>query len=73
MIVDGILIFDGVQADKLTPHIGKGRAEPSDGEGIWRVELYVDWCIEAGADSGVYLKNAPQIQMWTNPLGSGAY
>jgi len=35
------------------------------------VELYVDWCIEAGADSGVYLKNAPQIQMWSNPLGSG--
>ena len=28
-------------------------------------------CIEAGADSGVYLKNAPQIQIWTNPLGSG--
>ena len=36
------------------------------------VELYVDWCIdEEGSDSGVYLKNAPQIQIWTNPLGSG--
>jgi 3-keto-disaccharide hydrolase len=35
------------------------------------VDLYVDWCVEQGADSGVYLKNAPQIQIWFNPLGSG--
>ena len=70
-IVDGILIFDGVQADKLTPHVEKGGQNLQTVKEYGDVELYVDWCIEAGADSGVYLKNAPQIQMWTNPLGSG--
>jgi hypothetical protein len=69
--VDGILIFDGVQADKLTPHVEKGGQNLQTVKEYGDVELYVDWCIEAGADSGVYLKNAPQIQMWTNPLGSG--
>ena len=38
---------------------------------IAHVDLYVDWCVEEGADSGVYLKNAPQIQIWFSPLGSG--
>ena len=70
-VVDGILIFDGVQADKLTPHVEKGGQNLQTVKEYGDVELYVDWCIEAGADSGVYLKNAPQIQMWTNPLGSG--
>ena len=70
-VVDGILIFDGVQADKLTPHVEKGGQNLQTIKEYGDVELYVDWCIEAGADSGVYLKNAPQIQMWTNPLGSG--
>ena len=70
-VVDGILIFDGVQADKLTPHVEKGGQNLQTVKEYGDVELYLDWCIEAGADSGVYLKNAPQIQMWTNPLGSG--
>lgn len=70
-VVDGILIFDGVQADKLTPHVEKGGQNLQTIKEYGDVELYVDWCIEAGADSGVYLKNAPQIQIWTNPLGSG--
>jgi hypothetical protein len=70
-VVDGILIFDGVQADKLTPHVEKGGQNLQTVKEYGDVELYVDWCIEAGADSGVYLKNAPQIQMWTSPLGSG--
>ena len=35
-VVDGILIFDGVQAGQADAARGKGRAEPSDGEGIWR-------------------------------------
>ena len=70
-VVDGILIFDGVQADKLKPHVEKGGQNLQTVKEYGDVELYVDWCIEAGADSGVYLKNAPQIQMWTNPVGSG--
>lgn len=27
-------------------------------------ELYVDWKIPAGADSGIYLRGTPQIQIW---------
>jgi hypothetical protein len=70
-VVDGILVFDGVQADKLTPHVEKGGQNLQTVKEYGDVELYVDWCIEAGADSGVYLKNAPQIQMWSSPVGSG--
>jgi hypothetical protein len=70
-VVDGILVFDGVQADKLTPHVEKGGQNLQTVKEFGDVDLYVDWCIEQGADSGVYLKNAPQIQMWSNPLGSG--
>jgi hypothetical protein len=70
-VVDGILVFDGVGADKLTPHVEKGGQNLQTVKEYGDVELYIDWCIEAGTDSGVYLKNAPQIQMWTNPSGSG--
>jgi hypothetical protein len=70
-VIDGILVFDGVQADKLTPHVEKGGQNLQTVKEYGDVDFYIDWCIEAGADSGVYLKNAPQIQIWTNPLGSG--
>jgi hypothetical protein len=70
-VIDGILVFDGVGADKLTPHVEKGGQNLQTVKEYGDVELYVDWCIEAGTDSGLYLKNAPQIQMWTNPSGSG--
>jgi hypothetical protein len=70
-VIDGILVFDGVQADKQKPPVEKGGQNLQTVKEYGDVDLYVDWCIEAGADSGVYLKNAPQIQMWSNPLGSG--
>ena len=70
-VVDGILIFDGVVADKLTPHVEKGGQNLQTVKEYDDVDLYVDWCIEQGADSGVYLKNSPQIQMWFNNVGSG--
>lgn len=70
-VVDGILVFDGVQADKLTPHVELGGQNLQTVKEYGDVDLYVDWCIEAGADSGVYLKNAPQIQIWSSPAGSG--
>jgi hypothetical protein len=69
-VVDGILVFDGIVADKLTPS-GEGWSESPDHQECGDVDLCVDWCIEAGADSGVYLKNAPQIQMWSNAAGVG--
>ena len=37
-------------------------------------ELYVDWKIEEGGDSGIYLRGSPQIQIWgpdQSPDGSG--
>ena len=34
-------------------------------------EMLVDWKIEAGGDSGIYLRGSPQVQIWDNPLGSG--
>ncbi|MBV9124082.1 MAG: DUF1080 domain-containing protein [Planctomycetes bacterium] len=34
-------------------------------------ELWVDWKITQGGDSGIYLRGNPQVQIWDNPLGSG--
>jgi hypothetical protein len=68
-VVDGILVFDGVGANKETGEKGGQNLQTVKEYGD--VELYVDWCVDDGADSGVYLKNAPQIQIWFNPLGSG--
>ncbi len=34
-------------------------------------ELYADWRIEKGGDSGLYLRGTPQVQIWDNPVGSG--
>ncbi len=70
-VVNGVLVFDGIQADKLDPHVEFGGQNLQSVKAYDDVELYVDWCVEQGADSGVYLKNSPQIQMWFNPSGSG--
>jgi len=70
-VVDGILVFDGAVADSLTPHVEKGGQNLQTIKEYGDVDLYVDWCVEAGADSGVYLKNTPQIQIWFNAVGSG--
>ena len=34
-------------------------------------EMWVDWKITKGGDSGVYLRGRPQVQIWDNPEGSG--
>ena len=37
-------------------------------------EMSVDWKIEKGGDSGIYLRGSPQVQIWdaaANPEGSG--
>jgi hypothetical protein len=70
-VVDGILVFDGVTADKLTPHVEMGGQNLQTIKEYGDVDLYVDWCIEPRADSGIYLKNSPQVQIWTNAAGSG--
>jgi HEAT repeat protein len=59
---DGVLVFDG-EGDSLCT-----AADYAD------FELLVDWKIEKGGDSGLYLRGSPQVQIWdgeANPMGSG--
>jgi hypothetical protein len=73
-VVNGVLEFDGApfnQADNIC-------TEKQYGD----FELLVDWKIEKGGDSGVYLRGSPQVQIWDpdepsqrkngNDKGSGA-
>ncbi len=34
-------------------------------------ELVLDWKIQEKGDSGVYVRGAPQVQIWDEPVGSG--
>jgi HEAT repeat protein len=61
-VVDGVLVFDGRGESLCTA------ADYGD------FELLVDWKIEKGGDSGLYLRGTPQVQIWdpdANPIGSG--
>lgn len=61
-VSDGVLVFDG-KGESL-------RAARDYGD----FELLVDWKIETGGDSGLYLRGSPQVQIWdaeANPAGSG--
>jgi len=61
-VVDGVLIFDGKGESLCAVH------DYAD------FELLVDWKIEKGGDSGIYLRGSPQVQIWdaeANPVGSG--
>ncbi|MEW6251561.1 MAG: family 16 glycoside hydrolase, partial [Planctomycetota bacterium] len=59
-VADGVLVFDG-KGDSLCTARDYGD-----------FELRVDWKIEAGGDSGIYLRGSPQVQIWEKPaVGSG--
>ena len=49
---EGVLTYDG-----------KGQSLCTDRD-YGDFEMYVDWKIPAGADSGIYLRGTPQIQIW---------
>jgi hypothetical protein len=51
-VVDGVLHYDG-KGDSLCTAKDYGD-----------FELLVDWKIPPGADSGIYLRGTPQIQIW---------
>ena len=51
-VVDDVLVFDG-KGDSLCTAKDYGD-----------FELYVDWKILEGGDSGLYLRGTPQVQMW---------
>lgn len=59
---DGVLVFDG-----------RGESLCTDGD-YGDFELFADWKIEEGGDSGIYLRGSPQVQIWgpdQSPDGSG--
>ena len=47
-VVDGILVFDGVQADKLTPHVEKGGQNLQTVKEYGDVDLYVGLASRSG-------------------------
>jgi len=51
-VVDGVLEFDGKGQSLCTAR------DYAD------FELYVDWKILEGGDSGIYLRGTPQVQIW---------
>jgi hypothetical protein len=58
--VDGVLVFDG-----------KGRSLCT-AKDYGDFEMLVDWKIEKKGDSGIYLRGAPQVQIWdSSPGGEG--
>lgn len=61
-VEDGALVFSG-----------KGRSLAT-AENYGDFDFYVDWKIPANADSGIYLRGLPQVQIWdpANPAQFGA-
>jgi len=60
-VENGILSFDGKGESICTA------------EEFADFELLVDWKILKGGDSGIYLRGSPQVQIWDDPEGSGAF
>ncbi len=61
-VENGILCFDGKGASLCTR------------KDYRNFELFVDWKISPGGDSGIYLRGSPQVQIWDfhqHPEGSG--
>jgi lysophospholipase L1-like esterase len=55
----GVILFDGKGQSLVTA------------KDYGDFELFVDWKIAAGGDSGIYVRGSPQIQIWDRPEGSG--
>ncbi|MFZ2146166.1 MAG: DUF1080 domain-containing protein [Sedimentisphaerales bacterium] len=51
-VVDGVLCFDGKGHSLCTA------------KDYGDFEMFVDWKIEKGGDSGIYLRGSPQVQIW---------
>jgi hypothetical protein len=61
-VIDGVIEYDGKAMSLCT--------EKKYGD----FEMYVDWKIHKGGDSGIYLRGSPQVQIWDPakwPVGSG--
>lgn len=63
-VEDGVLTYDGAP----------GHVHLCTEKDYADFEMYVDWKIRSGGDSGIYLRGAPQVQIWDPaqwPQGSG--
>ena len=58
-VIDGIIVYDGLGENLATE------------KNYSNFILMVDWKIDKGGDSGIYLRGKPQVQIWDNPIGSG--
>lgn len=58
-VVNGEIIYDGKQNSLCTI------------KDYGDFEMFVDWKIHAGGDSGIYLRGSPQVQIWDRAEGSG--
>lgn len=58
--------------DSTLAYYGKGFDNLSTVKDYGDFELWADWKIEPNADSGIYLRGTPQVQIWDKPEGSGA-
>ncbi len=52
-------------------HFDKGWTSLQTVESFGDFELRLEWRIETGGDSGIYIRGCPQVQIWDNPIGSG--
>lgn len=57
--IKGELVFDGKGSSLVTKRNYRD------------FELLLDWKINKGGDSGIYLRGSPQVQIWDNTIGSG--
>lgn len=57
--------------DGIINYTGKGGKNLTTAKDYKDFELWVDWKIGKGGDSGIYVRGAPQIQIWDNKEGSG--
>jgi hypothetical protein len=57
--VDGAITYDGQNNNLCTAR------------NYGDFEMLIDWKIEAGGDSGLYLRGSPQVQIWDRAEGSG--
>jgi hypothetical protein len=58
-VVDGMIVYDGKNNNLCTA------------KDYGDFEMWVDWKIGPGGDSGIYLRGSPQVQIWDNKIGSG--
>lgn len=50
--------------DGVLRYVGKGGKNLATEKNYKDFELYVDWKVEPGCDSGLYLRGQPQVQIW---------